>query len=246
MWLCRRQHAARCSPLYLHAPGRVLIDEGVDDTSRSLAVEVAGPVSGPELRRRVRAVAEECGWHITVDVFASAENALTPRFFARYAEPLAEAEDAFTVSDWGCSECPACGQWHREVLFAYPPPALINRFLAKARADGVRALVVVPLSVSAPYWTKLLRASVLRDRQGYVTVRHRQQAAPGTDAAGDLAIFPVDFWGEKSRLRGDSCVSMCGREAVFRGRPRLGSVADQADRARILSELRSTLRARDV
>jgi hypothetical protein len=118
--------------------------------------------------------------------------------------------------------------------------------LAKAQADGVRALVVVPLSVNAPYWNKLLRASVLRDSQGYVAVRHQQQAALGSDAAGDLAIFPVDFWGEMSRLRGDSCVPRCGREALFRGRPRLGSAADQADRARILAELRSTLRSRDV
>ena len=246
MWLARRQHAARCAPLYLHAPGRVLVDEGVDDSSRSLAAEVAGPVSGPELRRRVWAVAEECGWHITVDVFASAENALTPRFFARFAEPLAEAEDAFTVGDWACSLCPACGGWHREVLYAYPPPALISRFLAKARADGVRALVVVPLSVSSPYWNKLLAASVLPGAQGYVAVRHRQQAASGSDAAGELAIFPVDFWGAKSRLRGDNCVPRCGKEAAFRGRPRLGSVEDQADRERILSALRSQLRARDV
>ena len=201
---------------------------------------------GPELRRRVRAVAEQCGWHITVDAFASAANALTPRFFARYAEPQAEAEDAFTVGDWGCSECPACRRLHREVLFAYPPAPLINCILAKARVDGVQALVVVPLSVNAPYWTKLLRASVLQDPQGYVAVRHRQQAAPGSDSAGDLAIFPVDFWGEKYRLRGDSCVPRCGREGLFRGRTLLGSVEDQADRARILAELRSSLRARDV
>ena len=38
----------------------------------------------------------------------------------------------------------------------------------------------------------------------------------------------------------------CGKEAAFRGCPRLGSVEDQADRERILSALRSQLRARDV
>ncbi len=191
MWICRRQRAARCSPLYLHAPGRVLVTEGVDDASRTLAEEVAGPVSGPELRRRVMTVAAECGWYITVDAFASAENAFAPHFFARYAKARAEAEDAFTVPDWGCSECPSCRRLHLVVLFAYPPPALINRFLAKARADGARALVVVPLSVNAPYWNKFLRASVVRAPCGYVTVRHSQQAVRGTDSAGDLAIFPV-------------------------------------------------------
>ena len=50
MQLCRRQRPLRCSLLYLHAPGRVLVDEGVDDASRSMAKEVAGPVSGPHLR----------------------------------------------------------------------------------------------------------------------------------------------------------------------------------------------------
>jgi hypothetical protein len=55
-------------------------------------------------------------------------------FFARYAEARTEAKDAFTVPDSGCSECSSCRRLHREVLFAYPPSALINRFLAKARA----------------------------------------------------------------------------------------------------------------
>jgi len=246
MRACQRQKALQCSQLYLHAPGRVLIDEGVDDASRSLAQEVAGPVSGPLLRDRVFAEAARCGWHITVDAFASAENALVPRFFARYAEPRAEAEDAFTVGDWACSLCPGCHKWHREVLFAYPPAKLIPRFIAKARADGVRALVVVPLAVSAPYWARLLRASVSQDPKGYTIVRKLQQADPNTDAAGNLAIFPVDFWGEKSRLRGDLCVPRCGFEAAFRGRPALGSLQDQADRARILSELRSRLRSHNV
>jgi hypothetical protein len=242
----RFMYELRCSPLYLHAPGRVLVDEGVDEASRSMAQEVAGPVSGPALRNKVQEVAAGLGWDITVDAFASAENALVPRFFARFAEPLAEAVDAFTVPDWACSQCPTCGLWHREVLFAFPPAPLINFFLAKARADGVQAVVVVPLAVNAPYWVRLLRASVSSDPRGYTTVRHRQQAETGRDSAGDLAIFPVDFWGGKSRLRGDNCVPRCGSAAVFRGRPIQGSSEDQADRARILSELRSRLRVRDV
>jgi hypothetical protein len=55
------------------------------------------------------------------------------------------------------------------------------------------------------------------------------------------------FWGEKSRLRGDNFVPRCWREAAFRGRPSLGSLEDQADRARILSEpLQLRLRDRNV
>jgi len=80
--------------------------------------------------------------------------------------------------------------------------------------------------------------------KGYTAIRKQQHADPTSDAAGNLAIFPVDFWGGKSRLRGDSCVPRYGSEATFRGRPLAGSVEDQADRARILSELRSTLHHR--
>ena len=72
-------------------------------------------------------------------------------FFARYAEPSAESEDAFTVGDWDQLACPKCGRTHRETLFAFPPPALLNRFVAKARADGARAIVVTPSAVSVPY-----------------------------------------------------------------------------------------------
>ena len=246
MRMCHRQRPLRCSPLYLHAPGRVLIDEGVDDASRSLAQEVSGPTSGAFLRDKILAEARCCGWHITVDAFASQENTLVPRFFARFAEPMAEAEDAFTVGDWACSFCPCCHNWHREVLFAYPPTRLIPRFIAKARADGILAVVVVPLAVSAPYWVRLLKASISKDPKGFTAIRKQQHADANSDAAGNLAIFPVDFWGEKSRLRGDLCVPRCGSEGLYRGRPSLGSIPDQADRARILSELRSTLRQRDV
>ncbi len=104
------------------------------------------------------------GWTLTIDAFATAANTFLPRFFNHYAEPDAEAEDAFSVGDSDCSLCPSCCLYHRKALFAYPPQALLNRFVAKARADGARGIVITPLSVSAPYWTrnKLLRASAGR------------------------------------------------------------------------------------
>jgi hypothetical protein len=107
-----------------------------------------GPATDPYLRQRIHSLLAHCGWTIAVDAFASTDNALTPRFFARYAEPAAEAEDAFVVPDWAVSLCPHCGSYHREVLYAFPPSALVNRFVAKASADGLRAIVVMPLAVS--------------------------------------------------------------------------------------------------
>jgi hypothetical protein len=150
MRLARAMAPRRASLLCLHAPGLVLIDEGVDDLSRDATIDVTGPATDLHLRQRIHSLLAHCGWNITVDAFASTDNALTPRFFARYAEPAAEAEDAFTVPNWAVSICPHCGLHHREVIYAYLPNTLINSFVAKASADGVRAIVVVPLAVTCP------------------------------------------------------------------------------------------------
>jgi hypothetical protein len=193
MRLAMLHRTARCHPLFLHAPGSALVPEGVDGLSRDTAAEVAGPVSSPLVRHRASALAQALGWELTVDAFASESNSLLPRFFARYAEPQAEAEDAFAVGDWDRSRCPFCGLLQRETLYAFPPSALLNLFVAKARADGARAILVTPVAVSAPYWSKLLRASVVPNTDGFLRVR-RQQAAPSdSDAPGELAIFAVDF-----------------------------------------------------
>ena len=226
----------RSTPLYLHAPGRVLVDEGVDDHSRDGALDIAGPVSSALVRNHARTIAANLGWSLTVDAFATESNTFLPRFFARYAEPRAEAEDAFTVPDWACSSCPHCLAVHRECLFAFPPPMLINAFVAKARADGARSILVTPLSVTAPYWNKLLRASVLPAPDAFVRVR-RQNYSLGSDTEGELAIFAVDFTNRTSRHRSTPVSPPCGMEASFRGRPLSGSLHDQAERARIRDAL---------
>jgi hypothetical protein len=118
---CIAQRQARCLVLTLHAPGRVPVEEGVDDHSRAGALEITGPVSSRLVRQRALTLAASCGWTLTVDAFASDSNSLLPRFFARYAEPSAEAEDAFPVPDWAASACPACGCDHHEAL-SRPPP----------------------------------------------------------------------------------------------------------------------------
>ena len=174
MQSCQLQRRLRCTTLHLHSPGRVLTDEGVDNLSRSAAIEVAGPVSSSRVRERSLRPAAACGWTLTIDAFASESNKFLPRFFARYAEPTAEAADAFTVPDWVYPTCPSCGRCHHKTPFAFPPPPLLNAFVAMARADGVRAIVVTPLAVSAPYWNKLLRSSVVPNEEDYLRVRRQQ------------------------------------------------------------------------
>ena len=210
-------------------PGRVLVDEGVDSdrSSRDVALEVSGLASGPWIRDSVSRLARDLGWLLTIDAFATESNSLLPRFFASFAEPRAEAEDASTVSDWGCSMCPTCGHTHRETLFAYPPPALLPRFVVKAREDGTRAMVVTPLAVTAQYWNKLLRFSVLPHANGFLRIRARPLPSGNNDTDMDLALFAVNFSRAQTRRRSPSAPG-CGQESLFRGRPLLGSVAYRA------------------
>ena len=85
------------------------------------------------------------GAPLSLDLFATADNALVPRFFARFPEPLAEGIDALEQPDWGRPRCPHCGALHRECVFAFPPRALLPAFVAKARADGLRGIVIAPV-----------------------------------------------------------------------------------------------------
>ncbi len=72
MGSCRLQRSIRCSTLHLHgvhARGRVLIEEGVNDHSRAGSLDVAGPDSTDRVRDRARRLAAACVWSLTLCVF---------------------------------------------------------------------------------------------------------------------------------------------------------------------------------
>ena len=48
-----------------------------------------------------------------------------------------------------------------------------------------------PWLCPAPWWKKLLRASIVPNAEGYLRVR-KQQSQLGSDIDGELAIFSVD------------------------------------------------------
>ena len=184
-------------PAYLHIPGETMKAEGVDDLSRTTARARRDSESTAALRRIAAREAERLGAALSVDLFATAENAVVPRFFAQFPEPLAEGVDAQAQPDWGRSRCPCCRQWHRECVFAFPPRSLLPAFVAKARADGLRGVVVVPFTPSESTWPALeaasltvidgqkgpvcYRAELLRIRQG--RFGSRRCAAPGGDGS---------------------------------------------------------------
>ena len=88
-------------PLYLHDPGAVLTAEGVDGLSRETAPARRMSESLPALKRVVMAEAtRRRGSPISLDLFATADNTLVPRFFARHPEPLAEGADTLAQPDW--------------------------------------------------------------------------------------------------------------------------------------------------
>ena len=91
MRLAMLHREARCHPLFLHAPGDLLILEGVDGLSREVASEVSGPTSSPLVRDRATQLARALGWELTVDAFASESNTLLPRFFARRTAALSSS-----------------------------------------------------------------------------------------------------------------------------------------------------------
>lgn len=194
-------------PLYLHVPGHVMKAEGVDDLSRRVAISNRGSESLVALRRIVASEAvARLGSPISIDLFATANNAFVPRFFARYAEPLAEGFDALSQSDWGRSRCTTCGQTHRECVFAFPPRALLPRLVAKARYDGMRGVVVVPFTPSDPVWPALAAASLTRQNGSVdpciVVPNSETYVRPGDDLGGvhRLAIMAIDFsrWSSRS------------------------------------------------
>lgn len=226
------------TPHFLHAPGKDLIDEGIDDASRRVARAISGPSCSYPLREMVHSIASGQGWAVTVDIFASVGNRLVERYFAEFAEPLAEAVDALAVTDWRSSLCPCCGCTHRETIFAFPPSILIRRFIAKARTDGVRGVIIVPLAVTSAYWPRLMSASLSINGQPFVRLRNPSDMLENADgfSSPSLAIFAVDFGPDSSRCA-DHCAPVCGQESAWRGRPVLGNPADVEDRRRIRDEL---------
>ena len=141
-------------PLFLHAPGEIMKAEGVDDLSRAVAADRRACESTGELRAIAVGEASKLGERFSIDLFATADNAIVPRFFARHAESLAEGQDALTQPDWGRSLCPHCGLVHREFAFVFPPRPPLAKTVAKARADGLWGVMVLPFATADPVWLR--------------------------------------------------------------------------------------------
>ena len=237
--------------LLAHVPGLALVEEGIDGASRAGAQfgpdanleHVLGPRVGDGLWGTIESLVAPLGWKVTIDLFASECNSRAQRYCSRFPEPGAECVDALSVSDWGESLCPRCGNRHREVGYAFPPQPLIRPFVKKAIADSALCVVVVPVTITAPYWHKLVRASVLDSRpavDGFLRIRnsHKLLERAGGRAPQELAVFACDF----SRLNPRSDLpglSRCAGAFARRQRPLCCSPGDLHDRRRLREALLS-------
>jgi hypothetical protein len=72
---------------------------------------------------------------------------------------------------------------------------LLPHFMAKARQDEVRGIVITPTSVTGAHWNRLLQGSLPSDGKPYIAVTHPMNLLRHSAAffTAELAIFAVDF-----------------------------------------------------
>ena len=205
--VCSEALDGGCRVLTLHVPGVQLIAEGIDGGSREGAERLLGPRCSAATRTTLAAFLSGHGWELTLDLFASTSNAMTPRFVSWTDEPDSEAVDAFNLRSWAQTRC-GCGEYHRETLFIFPPRGLERLAVHRARSDSVRACFMVPTNHRAAYW-KLLR-TVSTARLAFNDPKRDFELALAPLAAH--TAFLVDF--------GEADVSRpgCGQERSRRGR----------------------------
>ena len=201
-------------PYFLHVSGKRLIEEGLDDGSRAHADALRGPACGRRLKSKILAFANKLGLTLTIDFFASACNALTPRFMSWTDEPTSERTDAFSAKSWDVSRCPHCGEHHRELGFFFPPSNLEDAVVRRARSDGARGIFLVPNSAKQGYWQCLTRDA--RARQlGIAVARNFENVFQ--KRMTEHSLFYVDF-GENADVLAPPCAQALLRRP---GLPRL-------------------------
>ena len=254
MQFCALRFTRLCATLDVdivlhHVAGLKLIEEGIDGASRNGDYfgtdanldSTLGPSISSALWAQITSVLDVIGWRVTVDAFATESNRRAVRFWSRFGEPGTEAVDALSVPDWRCSFCPHCYGLHREILYAFPPSALIRPTVRKAIADAACIVLVVPVAITAPHWSKLVACSIIPNADGYLRIRNPRNLLSHAShySPMELAVFACDF--SKIHPRPDfASEPACAGAFEQRRRPLCGSAGDFLDR----SKLREALLAR--
>ena len=204
LFLCACLHLSIRQPVVLTTP----LGQFLRPTPPNASVLAILDSSAPRLRAAARDIASEAGHRLTLDLFASHTNTLTPRYYSAWAEPQAEAQDALSQPDWSQSFCPMCQKNRPDFVYLYPPWELVPAALRKAQCDQAQGILVVPYSANSPWWPSILHAS----RR---TRRHRlrppripccpEYVENQSNPAGHyITILHFDFW-SGSRPRPRAC-----------------------------------------
>ena len=107
--------------------------------------------------------------HLTVDAFASPENARCCRFYSTGYAPDSDGMDALAQS------------WDNDVLLLHPPIRLVGRTIAKLRdSPAAAALLIVPVWPAQPWWPILQSmATASADLTPTAGAAHPFRAHPG-------------------------------------------------------------------
>ena len=82
---------------------------------------------------------------VTIDLFASRVNCKVNQYYSYNLEADVIGTDAF-------SYC-----WSNEILYAFPPFAIIAKVLSKIEAEIATGVLIVPLFTTQSWFTRLLR-----------------------------------------------------------------------------------------
>ena len=141
-------------PLFLHAPGSVLVQEGIDSLSRDFASLHKGPSLGPVSLSLIHSWLQSLGLALTFDLFASPLNNQCPRYASLVFGKDIMVQDAFSMPSWAFSFCNACRRHHPEFLLCFPPSndTVKHKFLVKAFRDGLHGVIIVERTITNFMW----------------------------------------------------------------------------------------------
>jgi hypothetical protein len=150
-----------------HMAGTEMIENGTDAASRPTEMVLGELQLSPSMLETLQ---QWCGTKVSIDLMASAQNAVTTVFISRTYTPEAFATDAFK-QDWA-----SLWRRFRHIMLAFPPPGQrsIARTLQQAEAAQAPVMLILPLD---PTCSSVARALKISNFRPFLWVPNQQSVA---------------------------------------------------------------------